>query len=157
MYISGLSINRYSFRLVFFSTHIIPDNPSLESVISNNLDKIIIIKDNYGNAFLPEWNFNGIGEITLGQGYQSKFSSSDVINICGEFAYPELNPINLVSGWNMIAYLRTTSAPTDVVFQDIISSDNFIIAKDYLGNAFLPSWNYNGIGEMVLVKVIKLK
>ena len=49
----------------------------------------------------------------------------------------------------MIAYLRTTSAPTDVVFQDIISSDNFIIAKDYLGNAFLPSWNYNGIGEMV--------
>ena len=57
----------------------------------------------------------------------------------------------------MIAYLRTTSAPTDVVFQDIISSDNFIIAKDYLGNAFLPSWNYNGIGEMVTGQGYQIK
>ena len=34
----------------------------------------------------------------IGQGYQSKFSSSAVMGICGQFIYPELNPINLVLG-----------------------------------------------------------
>ena len=98
----------------FFSTHIIPEDPSLESIFLNNLDNIIIIKNNFGNAFLPEWDFNGIGEISLGHGYQSKFSSFDTINICGEFAYPELNPINLEAGWNMIAYLRLVPSPIDL-------------------------------------------
>ena len=57
----------------------------MRSVITSNLDKIIIIKDNYGNAFLPEYDFNGIGEIIIGQGYQSKFSSNDVMSICEKY------------------------------------------------------------------------
>ena len=57
----------------------------------------------------------------------------------------------------MIAYLRTTFIPpTDLVFEDKCS-DNFIIAKDYLGNAFLPSWNFNGIGEMVTGQGYQIK
>ena len=29
-------------------------------------DKIIIAKDGVGNAYLPDWNFNGIGDLERG-------------------------------------------------------------------------------------------
>ncbi|MBQ81594.1 MAG: hypothetical protein CL825_03365 [Crocinitomicaceae bacterium] len=37
-------------------------------------DKIIIAKDGVGNAYLPDWDFNGIGELERGYGYLIKVS-----------------------------------------------------------------------------------
>ena len=37
-------------------------------------DKIIIVKDYLGAAYLPEFNFNGIGSLTPGIGYQIKLT-----------------------------------------------------------------------------------
>ena len=79
------------------------------------------------------------------------------MSICGQFIYPELNPINLVSGWNMIAYLRLAPVPIDLVFADINSTGNFVIAKDYFGNAFLPQYDFNGIGDMLPGQGYQLK
>lgn len=42
--------------------------PSFEEIV----DKIIIIKNNSGKAYMPEFNFNGIGMLIPGQGYQLK-------------------------------------------------------------------------------------
>jgi hypothetical protein len=39
-------------------------------------DKIIIIKDYLGAAYIPEFNFNGIGALTPGIGYQVKLNQS---------------------------------------------------------------------------------
>ena len=61
---------------------------------------------------------------------------------------PQDNPINLTVGWNMIGYLRTDAAPADAVLADINATGNLIIAKDYLGAAYLPEWNFNGIGDL---------
>jgi hypothetical protein len=36
------------------------------------LDIIIIVKDNAGSAYLPEYNYNGIGDFQGGLGYQLK-------------------------------------------------------------------------------------
>ena len=41
-------------------------------------DKIIIVKDNLGNSYLPEWEFNGIGDLEFSKGYQLKLT--EVIN-----------------------------------------------------------------------------
>ena len=132
-----------------FSTYIIPEYPAIESVFANSIDNIVIVKDNNGNAFLPEWYFNGIGEINIGQGYQTKFYVSDVLSICGLFVYPEFNPIVLTSGWNMIGYLLTESAAADTILADINATGNLIIVKDYIGAAYLPEFNFNGIGYMM--------
>lgn len=53
--------------------------------MSPYLDILIILKDNLGNAFLPEWDFNGIGEFERGFGYQLKLTEevSD-FNLCNE-------------------------------------------------------------------------
>ena len=37
----------------------------------------VSVKDYNGHAFLPEWGFNGIGEMLPGKGYQLKVNNSD--------------------------------------------------------------------------------
>ena len=41
---------------------------------------IVIAKDELGAAFLPEWNYNGIGNLEAGKGYQLKTNVSDTLN-----------------------------------------------------------------------------
>lgn len=36
------------------------------------LDNVVIVKDSQGNAYLPTWNFNGIGDLEYSKGYQIK-------------------------------------------------------------------------------------
>ena len=63
----------------------------------------------------------------------------------GDYLTPEDHPILLESGWNMFAYLRTETAPTIDVFSGI---DDLVIVKDNLGMAYLPEFNFDGIGLM---------
>jgi hypothetical protein len=67
----------------------------------------------------------------------------------GAYAFPEENPIEFEAGWNMIGYLRTEAASADLVLAVLVAEDNLIIAKNSLGLAYLPEWNFNGIGEML--------
>lgn len=46
-------------------------------------DKIVIAKDGVGNAYLPDWDFNGIGDLERGYGYLIKVSEEITnYNIC---------------------------------------------------------------------------
>ena len=50
-----------------------------------NIRNIIIVKDYIGNAYLPDWDFNGIGNLDRGFGYQIKISNSiEDFNLCNE-------------------------------------------------------------------------
>jgi len=47
------------------------------------IDILVIAKDNDGNAYLPEWNFNGLGNLIGGYGYQLKVTEQvNNFNIC---------------------------------------------------------------------------
>ena len=47
------------------------------------MDYIILVKDNNGLAFLPEWNYNGIGALNPGYGYQIKVTDPiDDFSLC---------------------------------------------------------------------------
>jgi len=54
--------------------------------------------------------------------------------------------IDLQSGWNLFGYV--CQEPEDVI--DGLSSylDFIVIVKDYEGQAYLPEWDYNGIGDL---------
>ena len=54
--------------------------------------------------------------------------------------------INLIQGWNLIGFGCESNTEAEVVFLPIIN--HLIIAKDGLGNAYLPEWNFNGLGEL---------
>ena len=54
--------------------------------------------------------------------------------------------INLDKGWSLIAFGCESNAHADTVFLPII--DHLLIAKDGFGNAYLPTWNFNGLGNL---------
>ena len=140
-----------------FSTYIEPGNIDLVSVLDDLGDKVIIVKNNNGDAYLPEWSYNGIGDVVNGQGYSIKLSESSILEICGTYFHPEINPIELTSGWNTIAYLRLEPANVEMVFESVVSTSNLVIVKDYNGNPYLPQWNYNGIGDLYPGQAYQLK
>ena len=152
-----MSKYRYIRRLGIFSTYIIPQVDSLDELLLPIVDNIEIVKDFQGTAYIPDYNFNGIGSLSIGQGYQSKLYAPSSIDVCGEYASPELNPISLTQGWNMVGYLRLDPAPADLVLGEIAAEGNLVIAKDYLGLAYLPDWNFNAIGNMQATQGYQIK
>ena len=129
-----------------FSTYMIADDMDMASVLSPIIDKVIMAKNNSGAAYLPEWNFNGVGDLLVGQGYQIKTTEAVELEVSGAYAFPEENPID--GGWNMIGYLRTEAAAADAVLADINATGNLVIAKNYLGQPFMPAFGFNGLGDM---------
>jgi hypothetical protein len=132
-----------------FSTYMISEDPNFGSILDPITDAIVIVKNYLGNAYLPEWDFNGIGDISVGQGYQIKTTAPTSFEIVGSYAFPEDNPIDLTAGWNMIGYLRTDEVNIESILAEIHDDENLIIAKDHLGSAYLPEWDFNGIGDMI--------
>ena len=131
-----------------FSSHIHADQMDMDVLFSPIIDDVITIKDNYGKAYLPEFDFNGIGDIQIGQGYQIKTASEISLELCGTYATPEDHSVELVSGWNMIGYLRLHASNAESVLSDIYEADNLIVMKDYSGRPYLPEFNFNGIGDL---------
>ena len=102
-----------------FSSYMNNNGMSIQDVFSPHVNLITIIKNYMGQAYLPEWNYDGIGTMINGQGYQAKMLSSASIHFQGEYLNPEENPISLKNGWNIIGYLRTNPASTADVFSNI--------------------------------------
>ena len=139
-----------------FSTYIQSENMNVQANFYQE-EEIIIIKNYLGQAYLAGWNFNGIGDIKFNEGYQIKTNGNCSIIFEGEYMNPEENIINLENGWNMISYLRLNPAPANLVFQDLVEEGNLVIAKDGAGSAFLPDWNFNGIGNLEAGQGYQLK
>jgi len=49
-------------------------NEYIEEYYPDNAE-LLLMKDNHGSAYMPEWSFNGIGELMPGVGYQIKIAS----------------------------------------------------------------------------------
>ena len=163
-YIGDLSSNEIVSQTInlpygwsMFSTYINTVNSDFESIVSPISEEITIAKNYLGSAYLPEWGFNGIGNIHLAHGYQIKAKSDCSFSVNGSYLYPQLNPLNLLSGWNIISYLRLDSAPTDLVFSELNDQNILVIVKDANGAAYLPSWDFNGIGDLTPGKGYQVK
>jgi len=47
------------------------------SLVANN--NLVIVKNNEGMVYLPEWDYNGIGDMIPTQGYQLKINQDAVL------------------------------------------------------------------------------
>jgi hypothetical protein len=68
--------------------------------------------------------------------------------ICVENTVPDCGGISITinNGWNMIGF--SCSENTDAIEAFSSIQDKIVIAKDAAGNAYLPSFNFNGIGDL---------
>jgi len=62
------------------------EETDITDALSTIADVVLILKDNNGSVYLPEFGFNGIGDLTPGYGYQLKVSDYILdFNICEEW------------------------------------------------------------------------
>jgi hypothetical protein len=140
-----------------FSTYMNSDDMQMDVLLADIVGNVIIAKNYLGSAYLPEFGFNGVGDVLIGQGYQIKTTEATTLNVVGSYASPEENPVSFGAGWNMIGYLRTESAAADLVLSELVNAGNLIIVKDYLGSAYLPEFGFNGIGDLEAGKGYQMK
>ena len=128
-----------------FSTYINPDDSNISSIVSSNVDNIVIVKNYLGDVYWPSVGINTIGDITQGQGYYIKSNENHLLEIEGmqiDYDYP----INLPSGWSIIGYLHTDPKSSIDMMAPII--DNMVIMKDYIGNVYWPGVGVNSIEDL---------
>lgn len=135
------------------SAYIEQDNFTASSLVASIADSVIIMKNNTGLAYIPEWNYDGIGELNTGEGYQLKINSQTQLYVQGSFVNEQM--VDLSQGWNMIGVLSSVPQNIDLVLAE--SMPDVVIIKDGLGNAYLPEWNFNGIGMMLPGKGYQVK
>ena len=130
-----------------FSTYLNLENMDISVALNPIQEQLVIVKDYLGMAYLLEWNYNGIGDIILGHAYQVKVNQEIVLEFEGDYTFPNDVPLVLPEGWSLLGYLRTNPADCVAVFDAI--SDEIVLVKNYLGNAYIPNWNFNGIGDLL--------
>lgn len=123
----------------------VTDN-SYASLMSPVSTKILLMKDGDGNINWPSFNVFQIGTLELGQAYQIKMSQLATLSVYGDYIQPENHPISLVTGWNLIGYLKNAAAPIEGVLANLQSS--LILAKNGLGQVYWPQNQVNTIQTM---------
>ena len=120
-----------------------PLQNELSSILETILNDVEIVKDYLGNVYLPAYNFNNIGSIEVEQGYQIKLSNENTLTIMGHSS-PTFSLIP--EGWFIFTPHTSNLQNIEVLLEDY--TNEIIIIKDYLGNAYLPDWEFNGIGNI---------
>ncbi|MCX6257918.1 MAG: SprB repeat-containing protein [Bacteroidia bacterium] len=138
-----------------FSTYIVPQNTNISQVLGAFTSSVIIVKDEIGNVYWPAYGVNNINNMIIGKGYQLKLSSAQTLSVTGTQIIPELTPLNLLSGWGMLGYLRTSQASVATLMNPIVSSIN--IMKDGDGNVYWPVYGVNLIVNMIPGKGYQIK
>jgi hypothetical protein len=95
------------------------------------VDIVVIVKDSDGNAYLPVWNFNGIGDLIYSRGYQIKtteeildFSFCPTITFLEEVSNPQYQLGDLVEG-GIVFYIDETGEHGMVAaLEDITEGSN---------------------------------
>jgi len=128
-----------------FSINVIPDIADIDSVMKPIVDKILIVKDDNGRVYIPQYNINQIGKIDFKEGYQACLKQAVSLNVTGQAVDPS-TPIELPAGWSLISYLPDIPMDIDSALASII--EHLIIAKDCNGNSYIPYYNIDQIDKM---------
>jgi len=75
-----------------------PSSIDVAEGLSNHTESILLVKANDGSAYIPEWDFNGIGDFTSGFGYQIKLTDEiEGFSLCDWYVndIPEDNIVTL--------------------------------------------------------------
>ena len=130
-----------------FSTYICPFDPSFDVVMSDLVidESLIILKDDGGNVYWPEFALNSIGYLENGKAYLAKLQNNASLQISGSVLSYDY-PILLDDGWSYLGYLHQETYLIEDMFDAILPS--IMIIKDTQGNVFWPLFDINLIETM---------
>jgi hypothetical protein len=128
------------------SSFLVPNDTSLSTIFSDMISSMILMKNGKGQVFWPSLSVNAIGSWNILHGYQIYTTVTDTMWMNGEESVPQLIPLSLSKGWNLISYLRNAGLGIDTSLTTI--KTNLVIAKNNLGQIYAPSLAINTIGQM---------
>lgn len=105
-----------------------------------------LVKNSQGEIYWPDFGIDQIGQWQPGEGYLVHVDIPQMLPISGTAIFPNYTPIELQTGWQMIAYHREQALPVDQALASI--AGQLIIAKDDAGHVYWPGENINTIGEL---------
>lgn len=130
------------------SSNILPNNDSLEKIFSQILDDVIIVKNQSGKVFIPEYNINSIGSWNILDAYQVYSKAVTSLNVLGYLVDPLNSTYQFKTGWNQISYLRNSPMDATIAFKSLVDAGILLMAKDGFGNVFIPDFEINQIGDL---------
>ncbi|MDP8237770.1 MAG: LamG-like jellyroll fold domain-containing protein [Candidatus Hatepunaea meridiana] len=107
-------------------------------------DLLIIIKDQYGHFFVPEYEFGQFFWHGT-EGYLIKMARRAELLIEGEVLAWDTE-IALEDGWNMVSYLPRVEVEAVSALSNL--GNALELAKDGLGHFYIPEWEFSNIGLM---------
>ena len=114
---------------------------TIGSLFNEVSDDIIIIRNSIGNAYLPAFEFDGIGDVNLAEAYAIKTLNPFTLNITGQI----VSPADIIFDNNLnrhyISYPRIDSIPAQCI-------SNIFWLRDYKGNIFIPG-AIDQIGDLI--------
>ncbi len=128
------------------SSYINPSALNMENVFAD-LEELIIVKNADGQIYNPAQNINQIGNLNIAHGYMVYVTAPATLQITGTEVNPTETEINLVTGWNLISYLRNSSMPIGTALAGI--NNSIILVKNNAGQIYFPAYYLNTIGNML--------
>lgn len=129
----------------YISTNVLADNMSIEDILSGISSEITIVKDWDNGIYIPSFEINNIGDITVEDAYMVYAKSAQSFSLTGVVVEPDEYELSLDAGWNFIPYLRNEAMSVETALQSIQS--DVVIVLDPDGNVWIPGEN-NTIGNM---------
>ena len=131
-----------------------PQEADLEQIFAPIKEKVVLVKDAYGNVYWPQYDVNDIPGWDPAAGYQVYMDDAAYFSLYGTLIDPESYPISLAAGWNAVSYLRTSPMPIEQALASCAPS--LILAKDSSGRVYWPAYGINQIGEMKMGQAYQL-
>jgi len=129
---------------------------ALEGII----EEVLIVRNVFGAAYLPEWGFNGIGDLNPGEGYEIKIiNNQHTIQFSNNFEIGV--ELQLETGWNYVGYTGAYTIPIQMALADYDLENTFSEIKDIKGNFWNSTMGTNSSlkylipGEAYYINVIE--
>jgi hypothetical protein len=133
------------------SFNVLPLNTDAETLFADIAADMMLVKDNNGAFYSPEFNYNGLGEIEFGQGYFVNLKTETELTIRGRAVNPD-QIVSVEPGWNTIGTTLDSDLDASCIDQYLAQFDpNYtdLLLVDSQGLEFDSSTQINDIGDLV--------
>lgn len=129
------------------SINVVPDELNIQELLQPLVEAgvLVLIKNDAGEFYMPEFDVDQIGEWVIADGYLIYVTEAARLDFSGIVIMPD-QPIALDEGWNMKAFYPRQ--PVDAVTALSQIQDQLIIAKDGLGQFYMPEYDFSNMGFM---------
>ena len=128
------------------SLTVTPDNPDIEAMFSGVVGDVVLVQNNTGQIYYPEFGINDIGQWNPLEAYEINTTAATSIVVTGAPIVPEATPITVAAGWNLIPYLPTYPLPIEDALASIAA--DVVVVIDNVGRIYYPEFGINDIVTM---------